>query len=103
MAIRDWVFDRIDPLHEGAVAHRRLEGIDVFLGEARFAAPSHIFGSLGSDVTIVSPARHLLSRHGRARRRAPVVPSAVFAETCPVGYYRLLGAVRVAGDHLDAA
>jgi len=34
------VFGRIDPLHEPAVAHRRVNGIDVFLGEARFTGPS---------------------------------------------------------------
>ncbi len=38
-AIRDRVFDRIDPLHEQAVDYRRAHGVDVFLGEARFAAP----------------------------------------------------------------
>ncbi len=126
-AIRDRVFGRIDPLHEQAVAYRRTEGVDVFLGEARFVAPrvlrvgndvlrgerfvlatgsrphippiagladspyltsdnvmrldtlpksmvvlgsgyvaaetSHIFGSLGTEVTIVGRAAHLLSRH----------------------------------------
>lgn len=126
-AIRDRVFGRIDPLHEKAVAHRRANGIDVFLGEARFVAPkvltagedeirgerfvlaagsrprippieglagvpyltsdtvmrldrlpksmvvlgggyiaaemSHIFGSLGTGVTIVARGEHLLARH----------------------------------------
>jgi mycothione reductase len=126
-AIRDRVFGRIDPLHEGAVAHRRAGGIHVFLGEARFTGPtmlhvggeeirgdrfvlaagsrpaipaidglagvpyltsdtvmrldalpksmvvlgggyiaaemSHIFGSLGAEVTIVARGGHLLSRH----------------------------------------
>ena len=126
-AIRGRVFGRIDPLHEKAVAHRRSQGIDVFLGEARFVAPkvltvggdevrgerfvlaagsrpvipaidglavvpyltsdkvmrlgrlpksmvvlgggyiaaemSHIFGSLGTQVTIVARGEHLLSRH----------------------------------------
>lgn len=126
-AIRDRVFGRIDPLHERAVAHRRANGIDVFLGEARFVAPKvlkvgddelradrfvlaagsrpripridglaevpyltsdtvmrqdrlpksmivlgggyiaaemgHIFGSLGTRVTIVARGEHLLSRH----------------------------------------
>ena len=126
-AIRDRVFDRIDPLHERAAAHRRKGGIDVFPGEARFVAPktlkvgddeiraerfvlaagsrpaippihglagvpyltsdtvmrihrlprsmivlgggyiaaemSHIFGSLGTKVTIVARGEHLLSRH----------------------------------------
>jgi mycothione reductase len=126
-AIRDRVFGRIDPLHEAAVAYRRSNGVDVFLGEARFVAPkvlrvggdelqaerfvlaagsrprippvpgladvpyltsdtvmrlealpssmavlgggpvaaemSHIFGSLGTDITIVAPSAHLLSRH----------------------------------------
>jgi mycothione reductase len=126
-AIRDRVFGRIDPLHERAVAHRRANGTDVFLGEARFVAPkvlqigeeeirgerfvlaagsrpavpaidglaqvpyltsdtvmrldrlpksmvvlgggyiaaemSHIFGSLGTKVTIVARGDYLLSRH----------------------------------------
>ena len=125
--IRDRVFGRIDPLHEGAVAHRRKGGIDVFGDEARFVAPkvlrvgseeiradrfvlaagsrpaippidglagvpyltsdtvmrldtlprsmvvlgggyiaaemSHIFGSLGTEVTIVARGEYLLSRH----------------------------------------
>jgi mycothione reductase len=38
-AIRDRVFGRIDPLPEAAVSYRRANGIDVFLGEARFTAP----------------------------------------------------------------
>lgn len=126
-AIRDRVFGRIDPLHEQAVAYRRANGIDVFLGEARFVAPkvlrvgsdelradrfvlavgsrphippipglagvayltsdtvmrldalpdsmvvigggfiaaemSHVFGSLGTAVTIVERSEHLLARH----------------------------------------
>jgi mycothione reductase len=126
-AIRDRVFARIDPLHDRAVAYRRENGIDVFLGEARFVAPkilrvgedelrsdrfvlavgsrphvppvpglaemsyltsdtvmrldalpksmavmgggfiaaemSHVFGSLGTVVTIVERGEHLLSRH----------------------------------------
>jgi mycothione reductase len=125
--IRDRVFGRIDPLHERAVAHRRANGTDVFLGEAPFVAPkvlqvgedeirgerfvlaagsrptvpaidglaqvpyltsdtvmrldrlpksmvvlgggyiaaemSHIFGSLGTKVTIVARGEELLSRH----------------------------------------
>jgi mycothione reductase len=126
-AIRGRVFGRINPLHERAVAHRRANGIDVFLGEARFVAPkvlqvggdeiggerfvlaagsrprippidglaevpyltsdtvmrlgrlpksmvvlgggyiaaemSHIFGSLGTRITIVARGEQLLSRH----------------------------------------
>jgi mycothione reductase len=126
-AIRERVFGRIDPLHERALAYRRSQGIDVFLGEARFVAPkvlrvggdelggerfvlatgsrpaipsidgiatvpyvtsdtvmrlgrlpesmvvlgggyiaaemSHIFGSLGTRVTIVTRGEHLLSQH----------------------------------------
>jgi mycothione reductase len=129
-AIRDRVFGRIDPLHEPAVAYRRRHGVDVFLGEARFAAPkvllagddeihgerfvlaagsrpripavsglagvpyltsdtvmrlgwlprsmavlgggyiaaemSHVFGSLGTRVTIVARGEHLLSGNGAA-------------------------------------
>jgi mycothione reductase len=38
-AIRDRVFDRIDPIHDQAVAYRRSNGIDVHLGSARFVAP----------------------------------------------------------------
>ena len=127
LAIRNRVFGRIDPVHQKAVDYRRANGIDVFLGEARFTGPgvlrvggeevradrfvlaagsrpaipavpglaevpyltsdtvmrvdalpksmivlgggyiaaemSHIFGSLGTDVTIVSRGEHLLSRH----------------------------------------
>lgn len=37
--IRNRVFKRIDPLHEGAVEYRRGEGIDVYLEEGRFTAP----------------------------------------------------------------
>jgi mycothione reductase len=126
-AIRDRVFGRIDPLHDRAVAHRRANGVEVFIGEARFLAPkvlrvgqqelrgerfvlaagsrplapdipglaeipyltsdtimrldalpqsmavlgggyiaaemSHIFGSLGTAMTIVERGDHLLSRH----------------------------------------
>jgi mycothione reductase len=127
LAIRDRIFGRIDPLHDQAVTHRRADGIDVFLGEARFVAPkilrvgqedlradrfvlatgsrpripevpgltqvpyltsdnvmrlgtlptsmavlgggfiaaemSHIFGSLGTAVTIIERGSNLLSRH----------------------------------------
>ena len=38
-AIRERVFNRIDPVHERAVAYRRGKGNDVFIGEARFVAP----------------------------------------------------------------
>lgn len=126
-AIRDRVFHRIDPLPEKAVHYRRENGIDVFLGEARFVAPkvlrvgdqeiradrivlatgsrpripqipgladvpyrtsddvmrleqqpksmtvlgggyigaemSHVFGSLGTAVTIVGRGEQLLSQH----------------------------------------
>jgi mycothione reductase len=126
-AIRDRVFGRIGPMHSQAVDYRRANGIDVFLGEARFLAPkilrvgddelradrfvlatgsrpqvpeipglaevpyltsdtvmrldalpasmavlgggfiaaemSHVFGSLGTAVTIVERGEQLLSRH----------------------------------------
>ena len=126
-AIRDRVFDRLDPLSGKAVAHRKANGIDVITGEARFVAPkvlrvghdeirgdrfvlatgsrpripevpglaevpyrtsddvmrldtlprsmavlgggyisaemSHVFGSLGTAVTIVERGQHLLPRH----------------------------------------
>ncbi|MGY4976502.1 mycothione reductase [Streptomyces sp. 900105755] len=38
-AVRDRVFDRIDPLHESAVNYRRSQGVDVFTEAARFVAP----------------------------------------------------------------
>ncbi len=41
-AIRDRVFDRIDPLHEGAVSYRRAHGVDVFRGVASFTSPDSI-------------------------------------------------------------
>jgi mycothione reductase len=126
-AIRGRVFGRIDPLHERAVTHRRANGVEVFLGQARFTGPkvlrvggdelradrfvlaagsrpalpplpglagvpyltsdtvmrldalpesmvilgggyvaaemSHIFGSLGTQVTIVARSGHLLAHH----------------------------------------
>jgi mycothione reductase len=131
-AIRERVFGRIDPLHELAVSYRRANGIDVFLGDARFSGPktlvvdghevrgdrivlaagarpaipaiegladvpyltsdtvmrlpalprsmiilgggyiaaemSHVFGSLGTEVTIVTRGEQLLSRHDAAIR-----------------------------------
>ena len=126
-AIRSRVFARIDPLHESAVTYRRANGIDVFIGDGRFAAPgvlrvgddelrsryfllaagsrpsippipglaetpyvtsddvmrldtlpksmvvlgggfigaemSHVFGALGTHVTIIGRDGHLLPRH----------------------------------------
>jgi mycothione reductase len=38
-AIQKRIFDRIDPIHESAVAYRRSKGVDVFLGRARFVEP----------------------------------------------------------------
>lgn len=38
-AIRDRVFNRIDPLHESAVNYRRQNGVDVYIEEGRFVAP----------------------------------------------------------------
>jgi mycothione reductase len=131
-AIRDRVFDRIDPLPERAAAYRRANGIDVFSGRARFLSPkilqvgdteiradrfvlaagsrprvpavpglaevpyrtsddvmrlatlpksmavlgggyiaaemSHVFGSLGTAVSIVERGQHLLSRHDASIR-----------------------------------
>ena len=126
-AIRGRVFGRIDPLHDRAVAHRRADGVEVFIGEARFVSPkvlrvggqelradrfvlatgsrprvpqipgladvpyltsdtimrletlprsmavigggfiaaemSHVFGSLGTAVSIIERGEHLLSHH----------------------------------------
>jgi mycothione reductase len=45
--IRDRVFGRVDPVHERAVAYRRRNGADVFVGEARFVAPKVL--SVGAD------------------------------------------------------
>ncbi|MGW4644858.1 mycothione reductase [Sphaerisporangium sp. NPDC004334] len=38
-AIRERVFDRIDPLHDSAQRYRRRHGVDVYAEEARFVAP----------------------------------------------------------------
>ncbi|MBV8542771.1 MAG: mycothione reductase [Pseudonocardiales bacterium] len=38
-AIRARVFGRLDPLHDGAVAYRRRNGVDVYPSAARFTAP----------------------------------------------------------------
>lgn len=38
-AIRDRIFNRIDPFHQRGVDHRRNNGIDVYLDEAHFIAP----------------------------------------------------------------
>ncbi len=38
-AIRDRIFDRINPMHDDAVAYRRANGVDVFAGSARFVEP----------------------------------------------------------------
>jgi mycothione reductase len=41
-AIRDRIFDRIDPIHDKAVAYRRRHGIDVYTEPARFIEPKVI-------------------------------------------------------------
>ena len=64
--IRERVFGRIDPLHEGAVAHRRSHGVDVFLGEARFVAPKVL--RVGEDE--LSGERFVLATGSR-----PAIPS----------------------------
>ena len=38
-AVRARIFDRIDPLHDSAVAYRREHGIDVYTDPARFVGP----------------------------------------------------------------
>jgi mycothione reductase len=65
-AIRGRVFGRIDPLHEGAVAHRRASGIDVFLGQAAFTGPKVL--SVGDDE--LHADRFVLAAGSR-----PVIPS----------------------------
>jgi mycothione reductase len=72
-AIRDRVFGRIDPLPEAAVSYRRANGIDVFLGEARFTAPK-VLRVNGDELT----ARHFLLAAG-SRPRIPPIPG--LAET----------------------
>ncbi|CAN5916707.1 mycothione reductase [soil metagenome] len=47
-AIRDRIFDRIDPLHDEAVAYRRSSGIDVYTEPARFVGPHEV--RVGDDV-----------------------------------------------------
>ncbi|MGW2071326.1 mycothione reductase [Streptomyces sp. NPDC001953] len=38
-AVRDRIFRRIDPLHDGALDYRRKNGVDVYTTEARFVGP----------------------------------------------------------------
>ena len=67
-AIRERVFGRIDPLPEKAVSYRRANGIDVFTGEARFAAPGVL--RVGDDEL---QARHIVLAAG-ARPHIPPIP-----------------------------
>lgn len=60
-AIRDRVFGQIDPLHDAAVAYRRENGVDVFLGQARFVAPKTL--CVGDDV--LSAERFVLAAGSR--------------------------------------
>lgn len=46
-AIRDRIFDRIDPLHDSAVRYRVEHGIDVYTEQARFVAPRTV--QVGDD------------------------------------------------------
>ncbi len=55
------MFGRIDPLHDAAVAYRRENGVDVFLGEARFVAPKTL--RVGDDV--LSAERFVLAAGSR--------------------------------------
>jgi len=73
-AIRDRVFGRIDPLHERAVAHRRANGTDVFLGEARFVAPKVL--QVGEDE--IRGERFVLAAGSR-----PAVPAIDGLARCP--------------------
>jgi len=67
-AIRDRVFGRIDPLPGRAVAHRRADGTDVFLGEACFLAPKVL--RVGDDE--IRADRFVLA--AGSRPRVPPVP-----------------------------
>jgi mycothione reductase len=67
-AIRDRVFGKIDPLHESAVAYRRANGIDVFIGEGHFTAPGVL--QVGGDEL---RSRHFLLAAG-SRPRIPPIP-----------------------------
>lgn len=75
-AIRDRVFDRIDPLHAAAVAYRRTNGIDVYSAEARFVAPKVL--DVGGDV--VRGERIVVAAGSR-----PVIPPLVGLDS--VGYH----------------
>ncbi len=56
-AVQQRIFDRIDPLHERAVAYRRAAGIDVYTKPARFIAPKVIDVAgqqLSADTVVVA-------------------------------------------------
>jgi mycothione reductase len=66
-AIRDRVFNRIDPLPDLAVHLRRKHGVDVYLGEARFTAPKVL--QVGEDEL---RADHFVLATGSRPKIAPV-------------------------------
>lgn len=75
-AIRDRVFDRIDPLHDSAVSYRRQHGIDVYQAQARFVAPRVL--DVGGER--VSGERFVIAAGSR-----PVIPALPGLES--VGYH----------------
>ncbi|GGK77088.1 mycothione reductase [Sphaerisporangium melleum] len=73
-AIRDRVFDRIDPLHDSALQYRRRHGVDVYTEEARFVAPKVL--QVGSER--ISADTILVAVGSR-----PVVPDIAGLDTVP--------------------
>ena len=65
-AIRDRVFGRIDPLHDGAVEYRRENGIDVYASAGAFTGPGAL--AVGDDE--LRSARFVLAAGSR-----PAIPA----------------------------
>ncbi len=64
-AIRDRVFGRIDPLHDGAVKYRRENGIDVYTSDGAFTGP----GVLAAGEVEIRSTRFVLAAGSR-----PMIP-----------------------------
>jgi len=77
-AIRDRVFGRIDPLHDGAVKYRRENGIDVYTSSGAFTGPSEVSGgrppSASTAVLAVGDDEIRSTRFVLAAGSRPLIP-----------------------------
>jgi mycothione reductase len=78
-AVRDRIFNRIDPIHEAAVSYRRANGTDVFLGAARFVEPKVVEILEGANAGDLVTADSLVVSVGSR----PAVPGIPGLDTIP--------------------